>query len=357
MLAAAAAILVASHGLVAGAAPTTLAYQVGAAGRPSLRHPAAARAVCRLGAGGERHHQQQQARRAVLASFAAAALAAGPGQANAVEAIIQKDDALPASAAAPSPQQTQVIKDAIAAFDSKQLSKAEALFSQGIETWESLNRPRDEMAELYKMRANARVDLKRFGEAKVDYDKVIGMMDSDGEKADGTARYLEYPDAFVQRGLCQEGLGNWDAAVEDYTRAIGLWGGGRGEGINPFVLTFRANALARTGKYEPALVDYQAAEILFLKMRDGERALDTRANQALALYATGRTKDAIKMMENIVKKRQGYTDMHVALAAVSWGQGDRDRAESEWEFACDKIQTGWCISTHWITGRLPIISD
>ena len=39
-------------------------------------------------------------------------------------------------------------------------------------------------------------------------------------------------------------------------------------------------------------------------MRDGERALDTRANQALALYAVGKTKDAIKMMENIVKKRQ-----------------------------------------------------
>jgi len=52
----------------------------------------------------------------------------------------------------------------------------------------------------------------------------------------------------------------------DYTRAITLWGGGRGEGINPFVLTFRANSLARTGKYEPALVDYQAAEKLFLKV-------------------------------------------------------------------------------------------
>ena len=37
---------------------------------------------------------------------------------------------------------------------------------------EKLKRPRDELAELYKMRANARVDLKRFPEAKVDYDKV-----------------------------------------------------------------------------------------------------------------------------------------------------------------------------------------
>ena len=28
--------------------------------------------------------------------------------------------------------------------------------------------------------------------------QVVQMMDSDGEKADGTAQYLEYPDAFVQ---------------------------------------------------------------------------------------------------------------------------------------------------------------
>ena len=30
-----------------------------------------------------------------------------------------------------------------------------------------------EMAELYKMRGNTRVDLKRFEEAKIDYDKVL----------------------------------------------------------------------------------------------------------------------------------------------------------------------------------------
>ena len=32
--------------------------------------------------------------------------------------------------------------------------------------------------------------------------------------------------------------------------------------------------------------------------------------------------------------------MHVALAAVYWGKGERAAAESEWEFACDKISTG-----------------
>ena len=71
----------------------------------------------------------------------------------------------------------------------------------------------------------------------------------------------------VQRGLCQEGLGDWTAAVADYSRAIALWGGGRGEGINPFVLTFRANALAKLGQYSKALEDYRASEVcIYLSM-------------------------------------------------------------------------------------------
>ena len=76
----------------------------------------------------------------------------------------------------------------------------------------------------------------------------------------------EYPDAFVQRGLTYEGLADWDAAVKDYSKAISLWGGGRGEGINPFVLVFRANALSRLGNYDDALIDYKAADDLFLSL-------------------------------------------------------------------------------------------
>ena len=75
-------------------------------------------------------------RRASVLAFVcggAGLLAAGP--AHAVDAVIQKSDALPAGARAPSPEQTQIIKDAIKAFDEKKLAKAEALFSQGIKTW------------------------------------------------------------------------------------------------------------------------------------------------------------------------------------------------------------------------------
>jgi hypothetical protein len=75
-------------------------------------------------------------RRASVLAFVcggAGLLAAGP--AHAVDAVIQESDALPPGARAPSPEQTQIIKDAIKAFDEKKLAKAEALFSQGIKTW------------------------------------------------------------------------------------------------------------------------------------------------------------------------------------------------------------------------------
>ena len=142
--------------------------------------------------------------------------------------MIKAGDALPAGTAAPTEAQTRVVQDAIRAFDAKQLQRAESLFSEAIATWEQLKRPSDERSELYKMRGNVLVDLKRWGpccatravpcpapqatfdahrrafasstvseftrvdirfkEAKADYDRVLTLM-SDGEKPDGTARY------------------------------------------------------------------------------------------------------------------------------------------------------------------------
>lgn len=74
-------------------------------------------------------------RAAVLAFVCGSAGLVAAGPVHAVDAVIQKGDALPAGARTPSPEQTQIIKDAIKAFDEKKLAKAEALFSQGIGTW------------------------------------------------------------------------------------------------------------------------------------------------------------------------------------------------------------------------------
>ena len=62
------------------------------------------------------------------------------------------------------------------------------------------------------------------------------------------------------RGLAYEGLAQWQDSLNDYNAAIRLWGGQASsqrdpkinnvkleeyDGINPYVLTFRGNALSR----------------------------------------------------------------------------------------------------------------
>ncbi|EWM30109.1 tpr-repeat protein [Nannochloropsis gaditana] len=249
---------------------------------------------------------------------------------------------LPAMAADPSRAQIQQVQRAFQAFNDRDLRNAEALFDQSVQAWEQLERPRDEMAALVKARGNVKVDLKKFEAAIEDFDRVLSIMSVDGTKTDGSgeAAYSEYPDVFVQRGLAWEGLSKWEAAVQDYSRAIQLWGGGRGEGINPFVLTFRGNALTRLGRYKDALQDFEASADLFLASRDEEDALLARANAALTYYELGYEETGVKLMQDVLRRQPGFVDVHVALAAHAWGEGNLGRAEKEWRFACEQTTTG-----------------
>lgn len=139
----------------------------------------------------------------------------------------------------PDLRDVQVVQMAFKDFDAKRFDAADQEFSIAIDKWRALNRPRDEIVSLFKARANVRLDNKQFKNALSDYDSAIDMMKTDGEKEDGTGRYPEYPDTFVGRALAHEGLAEWKAALTDYNKAISLWGGGRGENVNPFVLTVR----------------------------------------------------------------------------------------------------------------------
>ena len=103
----------------------------------------------------------------------------------------------------------------------------------------------------------------------------------------------------------KEGLADWEGALVDYDKAISLWGGRdesasaekpTGLGINPFVLTFRGNTLCKLNRYEDAVKDYGAAADKFSADRDIARYSDARANQALALYQTGRRNEAVKVI-------------------------------------------------------------
>ena len=90
----------------------------------------------------------------------------------------------------------------------------------------------EELTALLVARAGVRTDMTNFAQAKTDLDEAITLMKPTGEKRNGMGAYREYPDAFVQRGLANEGLREWTLALNDYDKAVSLWGG-EGDGVNP----------------------------------------------------------------------------------------------------------------------------
>ena len=262
-----------------------------------------------------------------------------------------------AAEAEPSEAALARVRRGFEAFDARLLRRAEDLFTESIDEWRRLERPRQELMSLLVARANVRTDANEFAPAIADLDEALALMEAEGAKRDdGTPRFREYPDALVQRGLAHEGLKEWPLAIRDYDAAIALWGGadarslvaiaraarsGGPLGLNPFALVYRGNAKASLREYDGALDDFRAAEALFAAVeRNGARRDDVLANEALALYALGRADEAVAIPRRTVTRQPGLTDLHVLLAADAWRRGERETADAEWNFACNEISTG-----------------
>jgi len=281
------------------------------------------------------------ARRAVASSAAMAVISMLP-QTTIVPAPATADSSA-SVAIAPDDKDNNLVRIAFKDFNEKRFTDADREFSLAIDRWKDLARPRDEMVSLFTARGSVRMDSKQFDSALRDFNAAIDLMKVDGEKPDGTASYPEYPSTFVERGLCYEGKADWAGALGDYDKAIELWGGGRGENINPYVLNYRGNALTRLDRYDDAILDYDASANSFLAQRDIARYSESRANEALALYEVGRVDEGLKAMNDVVRKNPGFADMRVALAAHYWSVGDYINALKEWRFVCDNISVG-CVA-------------
>ena len=269
------------------------------------------------------------ARRAALLAVSTSVLWRGPPA-----------GALPAE---PSLEAVAVAKRAFKAFDNRELPLADQLFTQTIDEWRRLDRGVEELTALIVARAGVRTDMTKFNDAKMDLDEAINLMEPTGEPLvpGGRARYREYPDAFVQRGLAKEGLRDWSGALRDYDNAVRLWGGSGQDGVNPFALSYRGRARSETGDYDGALADYREAANLFARVdKNDNQAAAARANEAVTLYGLGRRDEAVRIAKQVVTRTPGYTDLHVLLAADAWDRGDKQKALSEWDFACEAITTG-----------------
>lgn len=248
----------------------------------------------------------------------------------------------PATPAEPTAEQVLVAKRAFQAFDNRQLPLADELFTATIGSWRNLGRGVEELTSLLVARAGVRVDRTDFAAAKADLDEAIELMAPTAEPAvaGGRARYREYPDAFVQRGLAREGLRDWRGALSDYDRAVGLWGGS-GDGVNPFALSYRGRARSEVGDLDGALADFRASAALFARVdKNDNQAAAARAQEAVTLYGLGRYNEAVRIARQVVTRTPGFTDLHVLIAADAWDRGDKAMAFKEWDFACETIVTG-----------------
>ena len=258
----------------------------------------------------------------------------------ALAAVLLPQAPAPAFATEPSAEAVTTAKRAFEAFDKRNLPLADELFTRTIDEWRLLDRGVEELTALLVARAGVRTDRSDFLRAKADLDEAIALMRPTGEKSNGLGAYREYPDAFVQRGLANEGLREWTEALSDYDKAVRLWGG-EGDGVNPFALTYRARAKTETGDYEGALADYRAASSIFSRVdKNVQQASFARAGEAVTLYGLGRRDEAVKIAKQVVTRYQGLTDLHVLLAADAWDRGERQDAIKEWSFACDGISSG-----------------
>ena len=208
-----------------------------------------------------------------------------------------------------------------AAYRAKRLDEARDLLTRIIGT-----EPED--GTWRERRAQVLVDLKQFQAAIEDFDAAESLYDKDYKSLG----------LFSNRALAREGLSDWSGAVRDYTECINL--SREIGGVPPYVLNSRGNAFSSLGRYDEALGDYEEAAKTFQVMKNLSGAIYARSNAALTLAELGRDEEAMREMEAVARRAAGSIDMRAALAAMHWSRGEEDEAERDWNWACEKINSG-----------------
>jgi len=167
-----------------------------------------------------------------------------------------------------------------------------------------------ENAAAISNRGNTRTSMGLCAEAKEDFDRAIALAPKE-------------PDPNLGRGVAEECLGQYEAALQDYAEAnrknVALTGK-----EDPVTYNNRANAKAGLGRWEEAVKDYRQAA----KMQPGY--VFPLASAALASYQLGDDAEAIKQMRLLLVKYPQLVDMRAALAVIYWKEGDFSKAETAW---------------------------
>ena len=208
------------------------------------------------------------------------------------------------------------------AFESRDYAAAERAFDE-------LVRREPEAGVWRDGRAQVRIDAKKFRGALEDADVYVRVAPTE-------------PRAYSTRGLAQEGLSNWEAAVQDYTTALEYGARLEGGGRDPYVLNSRGNAYNSMGEFQLALEDYTDAFLQFQRYKRLSPAVYAQSNAALMRVQLNpdNVDENVKLLRDVARRGPGSIDVRAALAALLYAAGRVDEAEEEWEFACRSINSG-----------------
>ena len=261
--------------------------------------------------------------------------------------------AVPAYAIDPSPAALQIVQNALES-SSQQKPDAVARLDQAISTWKSEKLPDDELAGLYRLRADARNRLGAPDKAEADLSEVVRLLRGPGAAAADPA---ELPRALLFRARLEFARGAWASAREDASAALALDENLENlEQKNPFTYELLGRAALRDGDYAAAAAAFGSAEKAHDRVGDAIRARNAGADRALALLGAGdaagstetrrifaqksnpRTNnpDDIPLLQELSRKD---AELHLALGAKLAAKGDGKDATALWETGCVRLRT------------------
>lgn len=273
-------------------------------------------------------------------------------------------------AVAPTTGDIEILEDALnALYEEQNFAKAEQLLTKAISLWK--RQPALEQAELYQLRGDCFMFLRRPAEALKDYELVIKFLDIPEvaeltPPEDKQRLYLANARALRSKGVLSsnptiakkqqaEAAKNYELAFsysttddsENYEERQIL-----GYMRNPFAAWEYADAARGSGDFTKAAILHQISSDSFDNVGDKARALISDLDAVIDLAAANNVELAKKILaELLASKRVEANDVRVlqrvlakkgeaqiALAAVLWNSNDKPSAEAQYGEACIRLE-------------------
>jgi tetratricopeptide (TPR) repeat protein len=266
----------------------------------------------------------------------------------------------------PSDSDIELLQQAMAAFynPDKDMGKAEQLLTQAIDAWKT--QPADEVAGLYRVRADCYMALLKPQQAQADYTKAIDLLTGPGgDSADPN----ELPAAYLGRARATRSARTQaSSAASDYQLAIRLSSRDDyaetnadmeedGCTRNPYAAWEWGSALRSAGNYQEAARVHAVASVVFDGIGDKARAVISQIDAGidLASMSNANVEDAksvltkgiarttsvegrdVALLQRVIAKEG---EGRIALASILWSSDSKDRpaAEAQLGEACVRLE-------------------